>query len=45
MFSRSFNKFIKTTWWYRNWRSASEGPYCQKYTPTDCFIGDFVHWE
>jgi len=20
-------------------------PYCQKYTPTDCFFGDFAHWE
>jgi len=19
-------------------------PCCQKYTPTDCFFGDFVHW-
>jgi len=18
--------------------------YCQKYTPTDCFFGDFAHW-
>jgi len=18
---------------------------CQKYTPTDCFLGDFAHWE
>jgi len=18
--------------------------YCQKYTPTDCFFGDFGHW-
>jgi len=20
-------------------------PYCQKYTPADCFFGDFAHWE
>jgi len=20
-------------------------PYCQKYAPTDCFFGDFAHWE
>jgi len=20
-------------------------PYCQKYTPTDCFFGEFAHWE
>jgi len=20
-------------------------PYCQKYTPTDCFFGHFAHWE
>jgi len=20
-------------------------PCCQKYTPTDCFFGDFAHWE
>jgi len=19
-------------------------PYCQKYTPTDCFFGDFSYW-
>jgi len=19
-------------------------PYCQIYTPTDCFFGDFAHW-
>jgi len=19
-------------------------PYCQKYTPTDCFLDDFAHW-
>jgi len=19
-------------------------PYCHKYTPTDCFLGDFAHW-
>jgi len=19
-------------------------PYCQKYTPTNCFLGDFAHW-
>jgi len=19
-------------------------PYCQKYAPSDCFFGDFVHW-
>jgi len=19
-------------------------PYCQKYTPTNCFFGDFAHW-
>jgi len=19
-------------------------PYCQKYTPTDCFFSDFSHW-
>jgi len=19
-------------------------PCCRKYTPTDCFFGDFVHW-
>jgi len=19
-------------------------PYCQKYTPTDCFFGDFTYW-
>jgi len=20
-------------------------PYCQKYTPTDCFLGDFARWR
>jgi len=20
-------------------------PYCQRYTPTYCFFGDFAHWE
>jgi len=20
-------------------------PYCQKYTPTYCFFGDFAHWD
>jgi len=20
-------------------------PYCQRYTPTDCFLGDFTHWD
>jgi len=20
-------------------------PCCQKYTPIDCFFGDFTHWE
>jgi len=29
------------------WRSAfllNTVPYCQKYTPTDCFFDDFAHW-
>jgi len=20
-------------------------PCCQKYTPTDCFLGDFAYWD
>jgi len=25
-------------------RHSKYRPYCQNYTPTDCFFGDFAHW-
>jgi len=30
----------------QNRQKNTEGavPYCQKYTPTDCFFGEFAHW-
>jgi len=26
-------------------KNSLKEPYCQKYTPTDRFFGDFDHWE
>jgi len=40
----SMGKIAKNTVWRSAFLLIRRSPYCQKYSPTDCFFGDFAHW-
>jgi len=46
MISTFMGEIAKKTIWRRVFFGTQNTvPYCQKYTPTDCFFGYFAHWD
>jgi len=41
----SFESEHYLTQWEKSPKKQSEGVHFCKYTPTDCFFGDFAYWE